>query len=296
MSIDCEELPLSEEILRCPLVLPPNRVRRTYQGGALLDEFRGYPDPKDSWYPEDWVGSTVLSRIRDNPAEGLSRARLGNREFTLRDLVKTFPEPMLGARHVQCFGADPFVLVKLIDSSVRLRIQVHPTREVASQLLQSPHGKTEAWIILATRTIGDEAPSILVGFQEAMRPEAFCQAAIDQDRTALKRMLHRVDVSPGDVFFIEAGTPHAIGPGVFMVEVQEPSDHTIYVEPTGNDLLAEGASNHLGLGWDTAFKCFTFKGLPVEEVLRRWKRRPRVVRHEPGGEQRGLLDGPEIEP
>lgn len=281
--------------VKCPLRLPPNRVRRTYKGGALLEAFRGYPHPSDDWYPEDWVASVVLSRTRVHPTEGISMVSDGENEWVLRDLIEAFPDEMLGVEHVRRFGATTRLLIKLIDSSTRLRIQVHPTRSKAKELLNSEYGKTESWVVLATRELIGENPYLLLGFKEGVSADDFRKVVLSQEEEKLIDMLHRVEVRPGDVFFVRAGMPHAIGPGVFMVELQEPSDHTIYVEPEGDDLLAEGDANNLGLGWDAAFECFEFTGLSRKQMMEQCKIPPRALTNEAAGQIEDVLYGQDIE-
>lgn len=287
-------LGLDRGAFRHPFYLYPNRVKRTYEGGMLLEKFRRYEKPVDGWFPEDWVGSTSLARCGVTPTEGYSYVRVTEREITLRRLIEDSPEAILGAGHVAKFGSNSSLLVKLLDSRTRLRIQVHPSRRLARQLLGSDYGKTEAWIVLDTRRVNTETPYLLLGFKEGITRSDFEKAVMKQNSTRLAEMLHRVPVRPGDVFFVESGTPHAIGPGVFMVEVQEPSDHTIYVEPSGDDLLAEGSANNLGLGWDDAFRCFNYEGLTLDEVAKRWKKQPTSIQQGEYGEKHMLLGCPQV--
>ncbi len=277
-----------------PFFLPPNRVRRSYQGGYLLEKFRGYPQPGDGWFPEDWIASVTASRTGTEPDEGLSPVRFGMEEIRLRDLILRNPRAMLGADHNASFGPDPYLLVKLLDSRIRLRLQVHPGRQAAQKLFRAAHGKTEAWIVMETRRVGAETPHILLGFREGVTEEAFREAVFDPEQRGLLELFHKITVQPRDVFYIQGGTPHAIGPGVFMVEVQEPSDDTIFVEPRGKDLRAEGSASHLGLGWETALDCFHYEGISEAAALQRWRIAPRLIRDEAGGRVEALLYGPEI--
>ena len=248
------------------MYLKPNRVSRTYRGGLLLERFRGYPQPMDDWSPEDWLGSTTMSRLKTVPNEGLSVVTMGDEEYLLADIIERYPAEMLGEKHVQAFGTQPFLLTRLLDSSERLRIQVHPSRQEALSLFGSPHGKAEAWCILETRTVGGVSPYILLGFREGVSTQDFRTALLREDSEALVSMLHRVDVKPGDMFMVDAGVPHAIGSGVFMLEIQEPSDLTIYAERSGN-LPLDHESNHLGLGWERALEIFQYQGLSAAENM-----------------------------
>lgn len=258
---------LTQTQLRQPFFLEPNRVKRTYRGGFLLEGFRRYPQPQDGWAPEDWLGSTTASRLQMHPNEGLSLVRVGDRELILGDIIKEHPQEMLGEKHVSKFGTHPFLLVKLLDSCERLRIQVHPSRQQALAIFGSQHGKAEAWYILETRSIDGVAPYILLGFQEGVSPQEFRDALLNQDTNRLVAMMHRVEVQPGDIFMVEAGVPHAIGSGIFMLEIQEPSDLTVYAEAAAPHASVDDPGNHLGLGWERALELFDYEGASYQQNL-----------------------------
>jgi mannose-6-phosphate isomerase len=279
-----------------PFFLTPNRVRRSFQGGFLLERFRGYPRPADGDTPEDWVASVTASNTGHDPDEGLSFLQSGPESIRLRDLIGQYPREILGENHFQKYGPDPFLLVKLLDSQVRLRLQVHPDRRKARELLHAEHGKTEAWMVMETRNVGAETPYIILGFKEGVTKAAFQKAIFGSDPREMMAMLHRIAVKPGDIYYIQGGTPHAIGPGVFMVEVQEPSDYTIFVEPKGKNLRDEGPASHLGLGWEAAFDCFHYEGASERDIVDRWRIVPQTVRSEGGGTLEALLYGPAIDP
>ena len=120
------------------LPLPPNRTRRNYRGGALLDRWEGKPDGVDGDRPEDWIASTTravnpgLPPVED---EGLARVMDGERRLTVAELFASAPEHYLGARHVEAVGAEPGFLLKLLDSAMRLHVQAHPTRQARRALL-----------------------------------------------------------------------------------------------------------------------------------------------------------------
>jgi len=93
-------------LTRRPLPLARNRVYRLWRGGALLDRMQGQPDPADRNLPEEWVGSTTVSRLPGRPSdEGLSRITLPDGgAVVLKELIEAFPEAMLGAAHVAHLG------------------------------------------------------------------------------------------------------------------------------------------------------------------------------------------------
>ncbi|HEX5782583.1 MAG TPA: hypothetical protein VFX80_11710 [Solirubrobacteraceae bacterium] len=73
-----------------------------------------------------------------------------------------------------------------------------------------------------------------------------------QDSAAMLGALHELPVQAGDVVYVPAGTAHAIGEGILMVELQEPSDMSVVLEWEGFELRE--ADSHLGLGWDRALE------------------------------------------
>jgi mannose-6-phosphate isomerase len=225
-----------------PARLTPTRVYRFYQGGLLIDRLRGEPE-RDTDHPEDWVGSVTSANNpgRDEPEAGLSRLEDGR---LLRDVIAADPEGWLGpAASTGTTG----VLVKLLDAAQRLPVHAHPSKAFASQHLGSPFGKTEAWIVLATR---EASSDVWIGMRESVDPATYRGWIDAQDVDALLGSLHRVPVRAGDVIYVPAGTPHAIGAGVLIAELQEPTDFSIVCEWKGFPI--EPDDSHLGMGWDVA--------------------------------------------
>ena len=79
-----------------------------------------------------------------------------------------------------------------------------------------------------------------------------------QDAGAMLDAMHELAVAPGDVVFVPAGTPHAIGEGILMVELQEPTDFSVLLEWAGFELTAD--DGHLDLGWDRALQALDRSG------------------------------------
>lgn len=258
---------------KMPLILLENRVWRTYQGGHLLGQFHGRPDDPDTNLPEDWLASVVAARNPDEVArldEGLSCFLADGQPMRLTDAIQSDPAGMLGQSTLDTCGTSTGVLCKLLDAAERLTVQVHPTREKARQYFGSPFGKTEAWHILRTRT-DREAPSVLLGFQEGITREAWEAAFAAQDIPAMLHMMHRLPVKPGDTVLVEAGVPHAIGAGCFLLEIQEPTDFTLRTEritPAG--LPVPDSLIHQGIGLSAMMDCFTYEGVSEAEARRRW--------------------------
>ena len=249
-----------------PIELPANRPDQFYRGGSTIARFRGIPDDRD-YAPEDWVGSAT-SLFGKDPA-GLTM--LGER--TLREAIEADPEAFLGPDHVRRFGPDPAVLVKLLDAGQRLPVHCHPDREFSRRHLDCPYGKTEAWIVVESG-----ADSLVhLGFSREVAADELADWVDRQDVGAMLAAMHTVSVSAGDAVLVPAGIPHAIGEGVFVVELQEPTDLSVLLEWEG--FAVDGARDgHLGLGFDVALKCVDRSGWGVErlERLRTAGRQPGV--------------------
>jgi mannose-6-phosphate isomerase len=285
-----------QSLTRQPLLLAPNRVFRSYTGGALLEALQGEGDPKDSHFPEEWVGSTTATRLTGRPpGEGLSRVVAADgRVVVLKSLIEAFPEAMLGPAHVAQYGKNLGVLCKLLDAAVRLSIQTHPTRAFARQHLHSDFGKTESWIIIGTREIEGESPYILLGFKDGVTATEFRRITQLQNTQAQLAALNRIAVHPGEVYMVPAGVPHAIGAGVFMVEVQEPTDFTINIEYNYGGLPRTEEQCFLGLGFDLGMRCFDYTTAGIPGV-RQNTLIPRTLRRDIDGCEE-LMIGPEHTP
>ena len=144
-----------------PLNLPPNQFHRFYKGGARIDALRGVPEGEDG-RPEDWVGSTATSW--GSETEGLSRLEDGT---VLKDAIDADPEAFLGPDHVAHYGADPALLVKLLDAGERLPVHYHPGRPFAKEHLGLRYGKTESWLILEA----EPGAAVHVGLKEPLDPQ-----------------------------------------------------------------------------------------------------------------------------
>jgi len=240
-----------------PVALQPTRVHRFYRGGALLGRLRGEPE-ENGFFPEDWLGSVTPARNpgRDDPEEGVSRLADGR---LLRDAVEADPIGWLGEAHVDRFGTSTGLLAKLLDAAERLPVHAHPDRAFARDAFGSQFGKTEAWIVLDTRRDGAE---VWVGLREAVEAEHYRRWIADQDGDRLLHSLNAISVRAGDVVYVPAGVPHAIGAGVLIAELQEPTDFSFLCEWQSFPIRPE--DSHLGLGWEAALAAIDLR--PHEPV------------------------------
>jgi mannose-6-phosphate isomerase len=228
-----------------PVVLAPNDVPRFYRGGRAIARLRG-TEPAGERTPEDWVGSTTA--VFGRPELGLSRLPDGK---LLRDATAADPVAFFGPDHAARHGGDPALLVKLLDAGQRLPVHAHPDGRFARMHLDAPCGKTEAWIVVDT-----DRPDATVhaGFREDVAPATLERWVTEQDHAALLGALNVLSVAPGDAIFVPAGVPHAIGEGVLIVELQEPSDLSVLLEWDGFG-IDDPAEATLGLGWEVALRC-----------------------------------------
>jgi mannose-6-phosphate isomerase len=191
--------------------------------------------------PEEWIGS-VTTRFGE-AEQGLSKLSDGT---LLKDAIKNNSEEWLGADHVKNFGLSTEILIKLLDPDQRLPVHYHPNKSFAKQHLGLDHGKTEAWIIL-------EAPAgsgVGLGFKEVQNKEDLLKLVRSQDSAALLASLRRAEVSVGDAILVPAGVAHAIDAGIFLLELQEPTDLSALLEWEG--FAVDGIKDgHLGLGFET---------------------------------------------
>jgi mannose-6-phosphate isomerase len=275
--------------------LPPNRVWRTYPGGRTLDLLAGVATPADSHFAEDWIGSVTRATNpgREHIAEGIAQVCVGA-DTTARDfaqLLASDPIYFLGADHVKKYGDAPRLLVKFLDSGTRLHFQVHPTRDFAQRFLGAASGKTEAYHVLATRDDVAE-PFIYVGFQRPPTREALKRMILAQDIAGLEACFDRIPVRAGDTFIIPGGTPHALGAGIFMVEIQEPSDLVVRFEFERAGYVLPESARFMGRDLDFALRVFDLTPLTAEDIDRRVRCHPRKIREFCPGSWHDALIGP----
>ncbi|MDD4891534.1 MAG: class I mannose-6-phosphate isomerase [Phycisphaerae bacterium] len=266
------------------LPLPANRVRRNYRGGRMLDELEGALAPTDGNRPEDWIASTVLAR---NPGldgvenEGLATVTaLNGKPVLLRALFSGHPEHYLGASHFASLGTELGFLVKLLDSSMRLHVQAHPTAAFARRFLNSRWGKLETYVILGARS-GCQ-PYIRLGFQRPPSPAEWRRIILEQDIAAMDACFDRIPVAPDEVWVVPGGVPHAIGEGLLVLETMEPTDLVVRCEFEREGIVVPPAARFMGRNPDFALGIFDYTPLSESAVRARCCIAPTVLRREAG--------------
>ena len=234
-----------------PSLLAPNLIAHFYPGGGAISRFRGI-DPGPAPSPEDWVGS-VTRRFGHAPT-GLSRLEDGR---LLADAVASAPVAFLGPGHVEASGVDTGLLVKLLDTAERLIVHSHPDRDFAKRHLGCAHGKTEAWVVLS-----ESRGEVFLGFDRQVAEEELAGWVASQRIEEMLGTMNVLPVSRGDAVLVPAGIPHAVGGGVFVLELQEPTDFSVAIEH--RDLT----DPELCLGWDLALSSVDRSAWPADRLAR----------------------------
>ena len=272
----------------------PNRVWRVYRGGANLDRLRGASTPADGSFPEEWIASavTALNPQRGVEGEGISRVQLpdGTVERFDQVLARAGEELLGPERYAATGGRTPGFLTKLLDSAIRLPIQAHPDRATARHLFHSPNGKTEAWIVLGGRVIDGEEPYLLMGFNERFDWELFRREALAGVMEKSIDMMHRYPITPGEVILIPGGFPHAIGPGVLVQEIMEPTDWVIQPEARCGEQPLTLQDRFGGLDPEEALSVFEHEILTPEALRRKVLQQPLEISNDADAVFTRLID------
>lgn len=257
------------------LRLAPNKVDYLIPGGEMINEFLG-EGPGARVCSQMWIASLVTSALQPGTATGLSR--VAGTDVLLRDCLAENPAAWLGEAHAAHWGVSLGFLLKLLHSRDRLLLQTHPDGARARKYFGLPSGKDEAWYVLDTRP----GACIWLGFRPGVTPAYFRGLIERQDTAALLDCLHQIPIRPGEVYFIPAGTAHAMGSDSLVAELQEPVDITLraeYIRPDGSRLPVESMYGPAGM--DGLLDCFHFDCLPREELLARHRFRPAPGAEEP---------------
>lgn len=179
---------------------------------------------------------------------------------TLDDLIREDPVARSGELGLAAVGGRPIfpLLVKLIDASENLSIQVHPD-DIAAEPAGKP-GKTEAWYVLDS----EPGAGLYVGLADDVDLATFSEQAAFLDGTS-SRSMRFVAATPGETILIPAGTIHALGAGVIVYEIQQPSDITYRLDDWGRvDAAGNPREMHLEAGF--AVSRPEFRPQPIDPV------------------------------
>ena len=201
-----------------PIKFIPRLKERLWGGKELLATVKAGKgakiDPSKA-YGESWELSAVAGD-ESVVANGLLKKN------NIEEIIEVYMGNLIGEKNYDRYGLTFPLLIKSLDCNDVLSVQVHPDDELAAERHNS-YGKTEMWYVSGCKP----GAALYVGFKNtAITREEYLQA-LNEDR--LPEIMNRVEVKPGDVFFIPAGTIHALGKGCEVVEIQQTSDITYRV-------------------------------------------------------------------
>ncbi len=184
-------------------------------GGTRLRDEYGKKSDKDK-IAESWE----LSCHKDG------QSVIANGEYEGKTLSEYVDMNGMGVLGKNCEKFEYFpILIKLIDAKDNLSVQVHPDNEYAMRV-EGEYGKTEMWYIVDC----EEGAELLYGFKHEITREEFAERI---KNNTLLEVTNNVPVHKGDVFFIDAGTLHAIGKGILIAEIQQNSNTTYRIYDYG---------------------------------------------------------------
>jgi mannose-6-phosphate isomerase len=175
---------------------------------------------------------------------------------TLQEIVEIYMGDLVGDLVFEKFGLDFPLLIKFIDATEMLSIQVHPDDEIAIQRHKS-YGKTEMWYILKAA----EGTQLINGFKSTTEKKAYLDALADGK---IEHLLNYEIAHPGDVFFIPPGRVHAIGSGIVLAEIQQTSDVTYRIYDWGR---TDNAGNPRELHTELALDVIDFSETRDAKVI-----------------------------
>ncbi len=179
-------------------------------GGKKLREILGKKNASDKT-GESWE----ISGVQGNISVVENGFLAGN---NLQELIEVYMGDLVGDKIYDQFGIEFPLLIKFIDATEQLSIQVHPDDEIALKRHNS-YGKTEMWYIIRA----EKNSELIVGFKSKTSKETYVHHL---ENNTLAQILNYVKVSAGDVIFLPAGRLHAINAGILLAEIQQTSDIT----------------------------------------------------------------------
>jgi mannose-6-phosphate isomerase len=272
------------------LELSPNRVRRNYRGGILLDQIEGRKACADGNQPEDWLASTTPAINPGMPTvanEGLGRVSVNGQNLFLSELFGEHGGYYLGDDHMRREGANLGFLAKILDSGMRLQTQAHPTKEFARKHLNSPWGKLECYVILGIRP--GFPGGIRLGFQNAPTRDEWREILKDQDFPRMDACFESIPVRPGEVWLVPGGMVHALGAGLLLLEVMEPSDLVVRCEFERDGAIVPPEARFMGRDLEFCLDIFDYTARSVTEIESLCRMAPRTISSSSAHEEELLL-------
>ena len=257
------------------LRLAPNKVDYLIPGGEMINEFLG-EGPGARVCSQMWIASLVTSALQPGTATGLSR--VAGTDVLLRDCLAENPAAWLGEAHAAHWGVSLGFLLSCSTPGTACCSRPIRMGRGRGSISACPPGRMRR----GTCWTPVRGACIWLGFRPGVTPAYFRGLIERQDTAALLDCLHQIPIRPGEVYFIPAGTAHAMGSDSLVAELQEPVDITLraeYIRPDGSRLPVESMYGPAGM--DGLLDCFHFDCLPREELLARHRFRPAPGAEEP---------------
>ena len=214
-------------------------------GGRVIEEQFGRTLPGDDMIGESWEMVDLAQTSVSGGGGGAERSVITNGSLAGRTLheamLKHGPE-LMGNLPPSDDGGFP-ILLKLLDASANLSVQVHPSEQYARENAGA-FLKSEAWYIVAC----EPGAAIYKGVKQGVTPDQFREAI---KNNTVEDLMIKIEVQPGDIHYLPSGTCHALGAGILVAEVQTPSDTTFRVYDwgrTGRELHVEQAMECIHFG------------------------------------------------
>ena len=223
-----------------PLKFRPIYKHRIWGGTRLKElfnkDFSPLPNCGESW---------ELSGVNENLSVIENGFLTSN---NISELIEIYMGDLVGDKVFEKYGSEFPLLIKLLDTSSFLSIQVHPDDTYAMKHHNSS-GKTEMWIVIDA----EEDSEIITGFNRDVDKETYLEYL---NKNKLKEILNVEKARKGDVYFIPTGRIHAIGSGITLLEIQQTSDITYRVYDWDRK---DENGNYRDLHTDQALEVLDFK-------------------------------------
>jgi mannose-6-phosphate isomerase len=170
---------------------------------------------------------------------------------------------------------------------MRLHVQVHPTSAFAQKYMNAPYGKLEVYYVLSVRE-GCEG-YVRMGFQHSPGRERWREIVEQQDIAAMDACFEKIPVQKGDVWIVPGGLPHAIGEGVLMIEIMEPSDLVVRCEFEREGVVLPPNSRYMGRDLDFCLDVFDYKSYSPSEAKKSSLLTPKPLIHRDGWQYDQLI-------
>ena len=235
------------DIALYPLKFAPIYKQKVWGGRTLQGLGRDLPGDEATPIGESWELVDLATTSTSGGGGGAERSVVTNGPLageSLTQIIKSHGPALLGDLPLSDDGGFP-LLLKYLDASQNLSVQVHPSPAYAAEH-DDAYLKSEAWYVVAAKP----GAVIYKGIREGVTPSQLREAIRTNTDEAVVPLMIEVPVKPRDCHYVPSGTCHALGAGILVAEVQTPSDTTYRVYDWGR----KGRELHV----DQALECIHF--------------------------------------